>query len=365
MNPREIQAVAGILDAFTRADSVVATQQSMLDELCRLGDLRGGHFINLNALYEGQCWENLSSGENLDLGKFDREHQHYVHVNPVMHLQRTLGPDRPVYRHRDLLGEKGWNESEFCRDFTRRYDMLDGVVMLLHDSDANLRWAFAGGHANKGGVKQSYARVLRALAPVLSRAMSNLERWHTELKRQGSVMRLLEAVRDAVALVAPGNNERGPRLLAATPAALEMMGAHACARSSNPAVTSFIEAARRIVGRAIPWTDCRGRRCVLSAIRTAASPGEPDTILIRIEIETSAPAKLARNRLVKAGLSNQEMKVLLGAARGLGDKQIGRELDLSVHTIRAYLRKIYGKLNVNGRVEAISVAIRFERPNLE
>ena len=52
-------------------------------------------------------------------------------------------------------------------------------------------------------------------------------------------------------------------------------------------------------------------------------------------------------------LTDREVEVLREAARGLTNKAIGVKLDISDRTVQGHLRKIYEKLEVNNRTEAV------------
>jgi DNA-binding NarL/FixJ family response regulator len=52
-------------------------------------------------------------------------------------------------------------------------------------------------------------------------------------------------------------------------------------------------------------------------------------------------------------LSARERQVLQCLARGCAYKQIGVELGLSMDTTRTYIRRIYEKLHVHSRTEAV------------
>lgn len=56
-------------------------------------------------------------------------------------------------------------------------------------------------------------------------------------------------------------------------------------------------------------------------------------------------------------LTNREMDVLECLIKGLSNKQIAKELVISVHTVKALLESIYFKLDVHSRVQAIIKAI--------
>jgi DNA-binding NarL/FixJ family response regulator len=53
-------------------------------------------------------------------------------------------------------------------------------------------------------------------------------------------------------------------------------------------------------------------------------------------------------------LSPREESVLNCLAKGLTYKQIADQLDISIDTIRTYLRRIYEKLHVQSRTEAVA-----------
>jgi DNA-binding NarL/FixJ family response regulator len=57
-------------------------------------------------------------------------------------------------------------------------------------------------------------------------------------------------------------------------------------------------------------------------------------------------------------LTTRELDVLRLAARGLTNRAIGHELDISHRTVQGHLANIYGKLMVNSRTEAVTEALR-------
>jgi DNA-binding NarL/FixJ family response regulator len=57
-------------------------------------------------------------------------------------------------------------------------------------------------------------------------------------------------------------------------------------------------------------------------------------------------------------LTDREVEVLRLTARGLTNKAIGRELDISARTVQGHLANIYGKLGVYSRTEAVTEGLR-------
>lgn len=65
--------------------------------------------------------------------------------------------------------------------------------------------------------------------------------------------------------------------------------------------------------------------------------------------ETEQPVSATRS------LAPREREVLRLLSTGRPYKQIAAELELSIGTIRTYIRRLYGKLNVNCRTEAVVI----------
>jgi DNA-binding NarL/FixJ family response regulator len=93
------------------------------------------------------------------------------------------------------------------------------------------------------------------------------------------------------------------------------------------------------------------REQLFGAIRAAArgesvlSPSVATRVLGRMR----APAEEA--------LSPRELEILGAVARGLSNKQIGRELYVSEATVKTHLLRIFGKLGVDDRTAAVTFAL--------
>lgn len=62
---------------------------------------------------------------------------------------------------------------------------------------------------------------------------------------------------------------------------------------------------------------------------------------------------MPRDTPVTSQLAPREREVLHLLATGRPYKQIAADLELSMGTIRTYIRRLYGKLDVNCRTEAV------------
>jgi DNA-binding NarL/FixJ family response regulator len=93
------------------------------------------------------------------------------------------------------------------------------------------------------------------------------------------------------------------------------------------------------------------REQLFGAIRAAArgesvlSPSVATRVLGRMR----APAEEA--------LSPRELEILQAVARGLSNKEIGRQLYVSEATVKTHLLRIFGKLGVDDRTAAVTLAL--------
>jgi len=60
----------------------------------------------------------------------------------------------------------------------------------------------------------------------------------------------------------------------------------------------------------------------------------------------------------ESSLTNRELEVLHGAANGLGNKEIARELNITERTARFHLSNCCVKLDANGRSHAVAKAVQ-------
>lgn len=96
---------------------------------------------------------------------------------------------------------------------------------------------------------------------------------------------------------------------------------------------------------------------ISSAVETALEGGSPMTPRIARRV-LDMFARFAPKKNPDYGLSTREIEVLQFVVEGLLKKEIAARLQLSVHTVDAYLRRIYEKLHVNSRSGAISKALK-------
>jgi DNA-binding NarL/FixJ family response regulator len=92
---------------------------------------------------------------------------------------------------------------------------------------------------------------------------------------------------------------------------------------------------------------------LLEAIREVHEGGSPMSAPIARKVVQSLQKGPARAD-PSADLSPREREVLEGLAEGQAYKQIADRLGVSIHTVRNYIRRIYEKLHVQSRTEAVA-----------
>lgn len=99
-----------------------------------------------------------------------------------------------------------------------------------------------------------------------------------------------------------------------------------------------------------------GSQAIVQAIHDALAGGSPmNPRIARRVLEMFS--RLAPKK-ADYGLSEREQEILHHMVRGLIKKEIADQLQLSIHTVDTYLRRIYEKLEVNTRTGAVAKALK-------
>lgn len=95
-------------------------------------------------------------------------------------------------------------------------------------------------------------------------------------------------------------------------------------------------------------------REIVRAVRAAAA----GRAALDPAVATRVVARATRPAATVETLTERETEILRLAARGLTNKQIGAELDISDRTVQNHLANIYTKLEVASRTEAVTAALQ-------
>ena len=94
---------------------------------------------------------------------------------------------------------------------------------------------------------------------------------------------------------------------------------------------------------------------ILSAISEAHSGGSPmSTYIARRVVESFSPSlKVSQTPREQIDISKREEEILTLLAQSFLYKEIATELEISLDTVRSHIRRIYEKLQVHSRTEAV------------
>jgi len=95
----------------------------------------------------------------------------------------------------------------------------------------------------------------------------------------------------------------------------------------------------------------------LEEIKDGGSPMSP-SIARKVLREFQEPRADNDLQEMLSPLSKREMQILEQLYQGFNFMQIGEKLYISPHTVHAHIKKIYGKLHVNSRSQAIYEAVK-------
>ena len=94
---------------------------------------------------------------------------------------------------------------------------------------------------------------------------------------------------------------------------------------------------------------------LVSAFR-GASNGAASTAVTATAIEPAAPAVAPPDASALDSLSPRERDILRGIARGVSNKEIGRELGIAETTVKIHVQHVLRKLGLSSRVQAAVMA---------
>ena len=96
---------------------------------------------------------------------------------------------------------------------------------------------------------------------------------------------------------------------------------------------------------------------LIELIREADAGGSPMSPEIARRVVTLF-RELAPSRPAEHNLSPQQVNLLTLLADGHSYESVGREMDISINTVRSYIRILYQKLHVHSRSAAVAEAMR-------
>jgi NarL family two-component system response regulator LiaR len=79
-------------------------------------------------------------------------------------------------------------------------------------------------------------------------------------------------------------------------------------------------------------------------------------VVKEVQVNNSDPFILNEKKLKQVGISKREYEILEQIAKGLSNKEIADKLSVSENTVKTHSSRIFEKLDVNRRIQAIQKA---------
>jgi DNA-binding NarL/FixJ family response regulator len=182
----------------------------------------------------------------------------------------------------------------------------------------------------------------------------------------GSILQAVAARVPAIALLSPNSSANVPdtvmilrRFHHSHPGVPKVLLVDSCDREL--AVSAFRSGARGIFA----ITDANLRLLCKCLLRVAAGQiwANSEQLGFLLDLVSEVPSLRVLNSRGDPILTPREEQVVAHVAEGLGNRQIARELNLSEHTIKKYLFRIFEKLGISSRVELVLYAVNHGDPH--
>lgn len=98
------------------------------------------------------------------------------------------------------------------------------------------------------------------------------------------------------------------------------------------------------------------KNAVVQTVEAGASPMSPG--IARKALNLLMNAKVSINSSPESNLTEREMDILQGLVQGLDYKEVANNLFISPHTVRSHIARIYEKLQVKNKAQAVGIAVK-------
>lgn len=178
-------------------------------------------------------------------------------------------------------------------------------------------------------------------------AVGLLQELRAKLSAAG--MRFLEA--RASVLLALAFERRGDKA-----AAFEALDAALRYASAEPMINSFVDEGE-------PMLTLLSKRQSDAVRRVTTAEGQIKHLLVRFVQGAPRTITASPRSAASSVLNAREMEIINHISHGLSNKEIARAMRLAPDTIKWHLKKIYEKLNVSSRIEAVQSGLGLARDN--
>ena len=282
-------------------------------------------------------WNDLDAAEKYGEQSLNLSRQFDQVIDRLVVSEMFLS--HPKLARGDVNGAMGWilqaEETSHLKNYTYRLPYIAYRKARIHLFQGNVDEAAQLAQNNVMPLMQ--ARVLIAKGnPSEALSLVEPQRQQAEVKRLPQRLLLVMAVQSVV-LFAQGEKDQAVQVLAEALALAEPGGY----------IRLFVDEGA-LMAQLLREAASRGIRPDYIARVLAAFEGEPKE-------ERQAASVPAPSSLIEP-LSQRELEILGLIAQGLSNREIGERLFLALDTVKGHNRKIFDKLQVQSRTEAIARA---------
>lgn len=355
MNRLELQCLSQLIEAFTKLQHPDSALKEIVCSLTRLVQARVGHIVDVKRTLETSTLHDISFGTDIDTKDFAVTNARLFSQNPVLPILPKVSIT--AFAQVDVVGSFEWKKSEYYNEFMRPFDLNDAFIVFPRRRQRTARYGLGFGHSAGNGFGKTGLRRAQEIETILWHGFECLEKWRA-IASDVSLLRLGVEHSTGPLLVI-----RGRRIVACSRPAEELLGINSVAGSRNIVIQDIVDAvvSARQHG-ALSATISRGpgrelhleMRDVLDAVY-----GRGTIVHVSVPSERSKSGDIYASA-VELGLTSTQAAVLTALANGLCVPKIGRMMGARPNTVRVHIQRIYSRLNVSNRIEAVN-CLRVER----
>lgn len=270
----------------------------------------------------------------------------HAHQNPlVRHYQRTH--DGRAYRFTDVVSSEELRKLDLFKELYARIGVRHQMAVAM-PAPPSLVIGIVLSRAHRNFTERDRA-MMNLARPHLIQAYRNVELRERLRGLTRALARGLDDSGESVVVVDPGGRVEFVNRGGAAAVVAATGGTAARGALLPPPLGPWLADGTNGGGGPILLGD-GGRRFV---VRCLASEEDRD---LRILLFQSASRAVSREVLEGLGLTGREAEVLQGMMRGLSTLELAAQLEITRATVYKHSERIFAKLSVRDRVEAVAVA---------
>jgi DNA-binding CsgD family transcriptional regulator/PAS domain-containing protein len=303
----------------------------------------------------------------VEFGIDEAVHELYVSkyraINPRVNAVALFGVDEPV-RTEDILDVEEFQNSPYYKEFDLPYGIGDVLgSKVIEDGQRTVSVNVSRAEAyNLDDVER-----LRSLCPHIRRVMTIADLLERKTVERDLLAEVLDRLSIAVILVDPKQrimhaNAAAEEFLATGETLSAVHGVLTASGSRNNASLRQITRASDLDAKQLPLETADGRVMVatvlplVSGLREAYGRPLSASAAVFVHNQPSFDEGLTTTLAAAFGLTGAEARILCALLEGLSLADVARRHQISLHTVRTHLQRLFVKTNTNRQADLIRLA---------